>query len=275
MRYSLALGLMLATAACGSPKQSEPPTPEPVEIAFDGAGATDSAAILAHGKRLTTILGCNGCHEPDMRGELFTADEPEMGKIYAANLTREVPRYNDAQLEKLLREGVQIDGRDLWIMPSENYQNLSVGDMRALIAYLRTLEPAGERRPPPVLGPKAKSNIAEGKLMPAAAAVKKDRGVLPPDLGEGVALGRYISSTVCAICHGPELKGKEGLGPDLIAAGAYSQQEFRTLLRTGKPTGGRKLKLMAEVAKEHFAHFTDREIDALHAYLKARADQPQ
>lgn len=38
-------------------------------------------------------------------------------------------------------------------------------------------------------------------------------------------------------------------------------------MRTGEPLGNRQLMLMADVAVNRFARFTDAEVDALHAYL--------
>jgi hypothetical protein len=48
---------------------------------------------------------------------------------------------------------------------------------------------------------------------------------------------------------------------------AYSRDDFKTLLRTGEPLGGRELGLMAGVARSRFARFSDDEITALHGYL--------
>jgi hypothetical protein len=42
-------------------------------------------------------------------------------------------------------------------------------------------------------------------------------------------------------------------------------------MRTGRPPDGRDLGLMTTVGKNDFSHLTDAEIDALYAYLTARA----
>jgi len=39
------------------------------------------------------------------------------------------------------------------------------------------------------------------------------------------------------------------------------------LMRDGVPRDGRKLGLMAEVARSRFSHFTDEEVAGLYAYL--------
>ncbi len=161
-------------------------------------------------------------------------------------------------------------------MPSEIFQHLSDADLDAIIAYLRTVEPAGEPTGKPLpFEPDAQKLIAEGKIMPAAQTVLKTKAKTPPDLGETHALGRYITMVTCAECHGPELKGQEGDTPDLIVAGGYSREEFERMITTGVPTGNRKLKeLMQDVARNRFSKLTPHERDALYAYLKARAEAP-
>jgi len=94
----------------------------------------------------------------------------------------------------------------------------------------------------------------------------------PLDLGSPYAKGRHIAATVCSECHGTDLRGDatEG-GPDLDIAAAYEKEAFQRLLKTGVPPGGRDLGIMSKAAREDFRVFSDAEIDAIHSYLKARA----
>lgn len=268
MRY-WGIAALLFAAACQQQKH-QPPV-EPAETTFDGARATAAAAKVAHGERLSWTLGCRGCHTKTLEGQRFY-------EAYASNLTRDLPKYSDAEIERVMRSGVPRDGRDLWGMPAEIFQHLSAADMAALIAYLRTLKPSGP--PDEKLLPfdkEARELIAKGKLKPAAAFVRERKNMLPADVGRQYALGRYISQVTCAECHGPELKGDERFTPDLVAVGGYSRAEFETLMTKGIAAGGRKLKnpLMGEVARERFTQFTPHERDALYAYLKARAEKAQ
>lgn len=77
-------------------------------------------------------------------------------------------------------------------------------------------------------------------------------------------------------CHGLELTGQQADParpvPDLLVAGACSREQFRHLLRTGEPIGGRRLGLMAEAARGRFVHLAGREVDAIYDYLAARAN---
>jgi len=259
--------ILLGLCACGQQQRAKPPQ-EPPQVAFDGALAAEASAKVAHGERLTRVLGCRGCHGKDLQGERFY-------ERYASNLTRDLANYSDGQLAALLREGVHPSGREVWAMPSEIFQHLSDADLTALTAFLRTLKPAGPPSQPPLPFEKeTQALIAKGELKPAAEFVREEKALAPVDLGPRHALGRYITRVTCAECHGAELKGRGN--PDLVVTGAYSRAEFARLITQGIPTGNRKLKeMMVGVAKDRFAHLTPNERDALYAYLKARAEQPR
>ena len=266
-----------ALGACQQQQAKAPPEPTP--ITFDGALAASVPAKLAHGKRLTYVLGCRGCHGKDLQGTFFTEDEPQYGPLYASNLTVEVPEYSNAQLDGIIRHGVHPERKTVWGMPSEMFQHLSDPDYAALAAYLRTLKPAGKKLPPPQFSKLDKEEIKSGEYEPAAKLVPGRAAVLPADLGPNYTLGRYITEVTCAECHGPELKGAKqpqpGKPPNLVVVGAYSRAEFETLITKGIPVGGRKLRaMMSGVAQGRFTHLTSHERDALYAYLKARAERP-
>ena len=268
MRYWTFAALLLA--ACE--QQPMKPAAQSAAVGFDGAQVTDAAARIAHGERISWALGCRGCHREKLEGGTFY-------ERYASNLSRDLPNYSDAEIERVLRTGVPRDGRELWGMPSEIFQHLSAADMTALIADLRTPKPDGKpTQPPKPWEADAKEMIANGELKTAKDTVLHDKALGPVDLGAEYALGRYITRVTCAECHGPKLEGgKPGEPPNLVVAAGYTRAEFETLLTKGIAAGGRKLKnpLMGEVARERFTHFTPHERDALYAYLKARAEQPQ
>lgn len=263
------IAVLLIASACQQ-QQNQPPAGPP-ETTFDGAQVTDAAAKIAHGERISWTLGCRGCHTPTLEGQRFY-------ERYASNLTRDLAKYSDAEIEHVLRTGVPHDGRELWGMPSEIFQHLSAADMKALIADLRALKPEGEpTQPPKPWEADVKDMIAKGQLKTAKDTVVRDKAIGPIDLGPQYALGRYITRVTCAECHGPKLEGgPPGEPPNLIVAGAYSRAEFETLMTKGVPSGGRKFKdpLMGEVARNRFSRLTPHERDALYAYLKARAEAP-
>jgi cytochrome c553 len=273
------IALLLALAACSKvPEKAS--AAKPSETTFDGAQVRDASALVAHGDRLTQVLGCKGCHRPALTGQNIFDDAPQFGVMYAPNLTRFVPHHSDAQIEAILRRGIEPTRKDLWGMPSSVFQNLSASDMRALVAYLRSLRAAGESSPPPRLSALAKKEFIDtGQVKPEAQVVAEARLKPPVDLGPRYALGRYITSVTCAECHGSDLTGTKDVepglsSPNLIVAGAYTRADFERLMTTGVPVGGRKLRLMDEVARHRFSKMTPHERDALYVYLKARAEQP-
>src|SRR4051812_4087081 len=215
------------------------------QTAFDGAQTNDKAALLRHGERLTHVLGCTGCHGVHLEGSFLTKDDPQYGPLYASNLSAELPRYTDAQLDDMIRHGLQPERKTLWAMPSQIFQHLSDDDMKALIAYLRALKPIGTKLPPPQFSKLDKEEIASGKFKPAARLVQETRSQLPIDLGPRYALGRYMAEVTCAECHGPKLEGDPdapmGRIPNLIVAGGYTKAEFETLMTQGIASGKRKI----------------------------------
>ena len=243
----------------------------PAGFTFEGADADDRSAILRHGERLTHVLGCTGCHRDNLQGGDFGEFEEPLKGLYASNLTQSIGAMDDSVLETLLRDGVHPERGDMYVMPSAVLDRLSASDMQALIAYLRTLKPEGERSPPPVLGEAARELIEQGVLKTASASVADYRAKPMPDLGEGFAYGRYLAGATCAECHGPALEGAPGFAPALDVASAYSREELKTLLTTGKSNSGRDLGLMGIVGAAHFGYLTDRERTAIVDYVEAYA----
>lgn len=245
----------------------------------------------AEGRRLAKLYGCTSCHGADFRGLEYN-DDPALVRNYAPNLTLIAARQSDAALAQAIRQGIRAsDGRALWDMPSATFRTVSDAELGAVLAYLRSFPPGGAPTPRDAPGWRARLAILRGLMLEddlrSASAARKSvqqpepelvalaARFEPADAGPSLAQGRHIAMTVCSECHGSDLGGDavEG-GPDLAIAGAYGPEDFRRLMRTGVPPGGRDLGIMAETAREDLKVFTDREIDALHAYLAARAAMP-
>jgi len=101
-----------------------------------------------------TLAACGNCHTP--RGP----NGPQMDKYLAggdhirhkdfdavsANITPDpetgIGRWSDAQLFKAIREGQRPDGSLIGpAMPSKAYREMANDDVKAIIAYLRTVPP--------------------------------------------------------------------------------------------------------------------------------------
>jgi cytochrome c553 len=268
MKRAVAFGLILAAAACGrAPQATEPPPPRFAQV----AGQTR----LQHGERLASVLGCKGCHGQDLQGQPWS-EEADLAISFSSNLTRAQPAYSDAALERAIRLGVRADGTPLWDMPSEIFNELDPADVGALIAYLRTLRPAGIVQSRIVFGPRGRQEVAAGRYRPAPVVVRAEHGRGPVRFDDRHDPARYMIRATCGECHGVTLTGSiwpppERSPPDLNVAGAYTRADFRRLMRTGVATGGRQAGLMSQVARKRFSHLTDIMIDAIYDYLAARA----
>lgn len=262
-------------------RRTWPTAPETVAVAGPGA--------VARGRRLAKLYGCTSCHGADYRGLEYNED-PSLVRNHAPNLTLLASRYDNAQLSQAIRQGISpVDGRALWGMPSPTFRTLTDAEMATVLAHLRSLPVAGPATPQDSPGWQGRLALLRGLFLapkvassdPRRAGVQQSAPVLiqaarrkpPLDLGPPQAAGRHWAMTVCSECHGSDLGGDavEG-GPDLAIVGAYDRTAFRHLMRTGLPPGGRDLGLMSQTAREDLKVFTDGEIDALYAYLKARAD---
>lgn len=269
---------VMAMALAGCMKRDDDPArveAKPVAIAFEGADATDPAARISHGKRMAAMLGCSGCHGDDLQGRNVTDEDPNFGDMNAANVTLALAKYDDAALDKLIRHGVPRDGREFWFMAAESHQFVSDGDYAALVAYLRTVKPAGKPMPPIRKGPGFKEDVAAGLFGNSVEMMRRFKASQPTDLGPGHSLGRYIAMTACSECHNSALQGYPDFTPDLDIAGSYSAAELTTLLTTGEGKVKKDLGLMTKTAKHRFAKLTPTERAAVVAYLRARVDRPQ
>jgi cytochrome c553 len=202
---------------------------------------TPSAAAAAEAPRLARVLGCLSCHGEGLKGKLMF-DAPGVARVFAPNLTEVAARASDQQLAAGIRQGIGHDGRGLFVMPSAMYSRLG---------------------------------LVLGTFRPVPALVEEYRTQVPIDLGPDHRSARHLAATACSECHGPALMGgsagPDEKAPDLRLVAGYDPVQFRALMRTGLPPDGRDLGLMTTVGKNDFSHLTDAEIDALYAYLVARA----
>ena len=265
------VGLLLLAVA-GLYGVSEAMIRQKVEMPIVPVQAATVPGAVARGQHLAQLYGCNGCHEANLQGAKW-AESFMDGRLYVANLTRAMPRYSDAQLARAIRTGVRADGSQLWAMPSESWVAVTDAEMSDLLAFLRTHPPAGPETPPMTFGPKTRLRIILGEVEPTPKWVAEARAKPALDVGPAFMRGRHLAQTVCAECHGSDLKGREGETPDLMIGAAYDMADFTRLMRTGVAADGKEKGLMTEVARGRFSHFTDQDIADLHAYLAARSER--
>jgi cytochrome c553 len=235
-----------------------------------------NAAQLAEGGRQARILGCHSCHGEGLTGRLMIDGGP-FATVWTPNLTELAVRVSDQQLAQAIRQGIGHDGRALYLMPSALYSRLSESEVAALIAHIRSLPRGGDRLSPIQWGPIGRFALATGGVPAQRDLIADYRARMPFDAGPATAAGRRLVSIQCADCHAPDLSGGEPMpgvhAPGLSIAGAYSREQFRALLRTGRPPGGRELRMMTEAGRDDLSHNTDAEIDQIYDYLQARAQR--
>jgi cytochrome c553 len=239
----------------------------------------DSAA-LSMGKHLVQIKGCQDCHGADLGGKVFI-DDPGLGRIVAANLTRGMGgimrTYTNQDLTRALKHGVRKDGKPALLMPSNEYAPLSDEDMGSLMAYLKSLPPVDRELPKHSLRPLGRILTAFDKV-PMIAAEKIDHraknvATVKPEISPGY--GQYVAVS-CVGCHRENYKGGEAVVPgspkvpDITRTGnigKWTEEQFINTLRTGVTPEGKKLNpkdMPWNMTKE----FTETEIKSVYLFLK-------
>lgn len=236
------------------------------------------AVSVAEGKRLVGVYHCESCHGAGYKGNEFLKVNM-VATLIAPNLTTKIPTYTDPELARLVRHAVKKDGSNAWMFASGMYTPITDADLGKMIGYLRTLPPvAGPDLGSNVYGPIGRALLVAGQFPIMAEAI--DHKNIPP-LGQDttqLGRGKYLVMTVCSGCHGgPTLAGSTDehmKSPPLVIAAAYSKDKLNHFLRTGegglakKDCGG-----MSLIAKGFLHNLTDREIDAVYAFVQTLPNQ--
>jgi len=239
------------------------------------------------------IAACGNCHTPsgpdgrDMSRHLAGGLHITDGGIdaWTANITQDretgIGDWSDEQITRAIREGIRPDGSMIGpIMPIGLYRNISDVDIRAIVAYLRTIKPLRNEVP--------KSSYP----YPVPTSYGPPPGEVPePDRNDPVAWGEYLAGPLghCIECHSspgengiPDLEnalGAGGLifhGPWGVSAapnftptgiGKKSDDEIKQIITTGTRSDGSKL--MPPMGFIYYASLTAEDLDAIVAYLRS------
>lgn len=123
------------------------PTPNLPELP-----APEQAALVTRGRLLYTVASCAFCHRPEGYGGLKISWKA-FGTLWTRNLTSDlktgIGAWSDREIARAIRSGVTPDGRTLhWQgMIWDFASNWDEEDLRAIIAYLRTLPPVSKAIP--------------------------------------------------------------------------------------------------------------------------------
>jgi cytochrome c553 len=253
-----------------------PPAPD-LEVA-------NTAEQVARGAYLANIA-CAGCHGqpgPDglpagttlTGGWDMAASEGYgfIGQIATENLTPagKLAGYSDGEIFRVLRHGVDRNGRALAMMGALPYRQLSDDDLQAIVAYLRSLPPAETTGP-------TGDRINYIGLAMVGAEMQPSEGpvegvVTAPPRGTTAEYGRYVATFgECRGCHGPDMTGTpaSALGPAIPnprpLVSSLSQDEFVAMMRSGVRPGNNPFP--DAMPWQNAARMDDHDLAALYAYL--------
>jgi len=165
--------------------------------------------LIAKGQYIFALAGGCACHtEP--KKEYNTGARPfpiPFGTVYSTNITPDketgLGAWSDQQIHAAMTKGIGRDGsRILPVMPYEKYSGMAEEDLKALIAYLRTLKAV--RKPTPAL--KTWAPFARSLGTPIYLKIFGRFSAAPAQAPKaGIERGRYLVDhlSLCGDCHTP------------------------------------------------------------------------
>ena len=238
-----------------------------------------------------TLAGCGNCHTPrgptgPLKDKKFAGGEIIKHADFTAVTPNIMPdprtgigNWSDDQIALAIREGRRPDGRLLGpAMPSRSYRSLADEDVKAIVAYLRSVPPVDNpitaeshydkplpvSRGPPVEhvdAPPKEDKIAYGQYLAGPLARCMDCHTEPPRPGEAARLGAGGKEF-----HGPwGISVSANLTPSGL--GDWSDAEIEQAIRSGISRDGRKLFPPMPFAA--YKNIADDDMAALIAYLRS------
>jgi mono/diheme cytochrome c family protein len=258
----------------------------------------ENADLVERGQYIFSLAGGCACHSPP-KGTPYAGGREfpiPLARVYSTNLTADketgLGNWSDQQIRDAITKGIRPDGeRLLPVMPYEDYSGMAEEDLKALIAYLRTLKPVRKATPQLktwALFYRPLTTFVWSKVFAKTftAPAKAPQG--------GIERGRYLDEHVslCGDCHTPRnfmgvpqwslyLAGaKKGQGPLGVEVpnitpdketgiGDWKREDIAGLLLTGTmPDMDNVQGLMAEVIEAGFKNMKKEDALAIADYLK-------
>jgi len=271
-------------------------------LAYPAArGIADSSspqdfAQIEHGRYLATLADCVACHTQQENGKPFAGGRPietPFGVVVSPNITPDpqtgIGNWTEAEFDNAVRRGVRRDGARLYpAMPYTSYAKMSRDDVRAIRAYLMTLEPARN----PVVANRLPFPFDIRLSMRAWDMLFFTPGEFKPNSGKSAEWNRgaYLVTGPghCGACHTPKnflggdktdqaLQGAAVQGwfaPNITGdkargVGAMSEDDIVKLLKTGHNAITGVGGPMGEEVADASSHFKDTDLKAIAVYLKS------
>ena len=250
------------------------------------SAAQPNSAEIARGKYIFGATGGCGCHTEKGQGKPINAggrrfDGP-FGTVYATNITPDrqtgIGTWTDEQIITATRLGRRPNGERLIpVHPYTVFNGMAEGDLKALVAFLRTVAPVNRVNTPK----RITVPLFESVFLPTWLAAFSPRETPPPTAPTGgLARGEYLVKAVahCGECHtprglsnavdnsrflagnakGPENSEVPNITPDKDTGLPWSVQEIADYLGTGnKPDGDVAGSLMGEVIQGTASGYKD------------------
>ena len=196
-----------------------------------------------------------------------------LGSFVSSNLTPagQLAHWSDGEIFRAIRNGVDAKGRWLIVMSYTNAGKLSDEDIKAIIAYIRSLPASGQvtPEPPDQLSPLGLVMLGAG-LLPSGKPVLSGAIKAPPK-SSSPQYGEYILSYQdCRECHGSKLTGGvQGqlapVGPGLSLVKGWTLEDFISTMRTGMDPSGHQLG--KEMPWQPIGKMDNEELAAMYEYL--------
>jgi mono/diheme cytochrome c family protein len=220
---------------------------------------------------------CSACHSKTgtLTGGLDIGGDFPMpiGSFVSSNLTPagQVSRWSDGDIFRAIRNSVDPDGHWLIVMSYTNAGKLSDEDIRAVIAYIRSVPASGKPtgNPPDHLNLLGMTMLGAG-MLPRGNPVSTGPITAPPPSSTSL-YGEYILSYQdCRACHGAKLTGGVPgqlgpIGPDLNLVKGWKLEEFVAAMRTGVDPNGHEIS--KQMPWRPIGRMSDQELNAVYEYL--------
>jgi disulfide bond formation protein DsbB len=233
---------------------AEPAAPTPMQRMSAAAGV--SPAELYEGQRVYQQT-CAACHGADGSG-VASLGKPLKNSGFVRGSDDSV-LFGVVANGRMPKDPANTTGA---LMPARGARNLSDGQIRGVIAYMRAMQEPG--------APEADVsawNIVEPGSGPVVAAVSEggvDVTALP---------GHDLFISSCSACHGADAGGVEGAGVALRGSefvNAKDDKELLTFIKMGRPVWDPESKTGVDMPpKGGNPALSDDEINEIIAYLRA------
>ncbi len=165
-------------------------------------------------------------------GDVFDENMGFPGTFYAKNITPfNLKEWSDGEIYRTITTGINRDGEPIFpVMPWPFYSRMDPEDVKAIIAYIRTLEPVESVSPP------SKAHFPVNLVM--RTLPKPAEPLSRPDPSDTIPYGKYLTTiAACAECHTQKVQGQPV--DEMFFAGGF---EFRLpggIVRSANLTPGR------------------------------------